>query len=72
MKSRIPKYRKRHNNKSLLGNNSILESWIPGVEVSKHFTIGVPGIVKCETPKSRKQETEIPNFWIPGVGGVKS
>jgi hypothetical protein len=45
-KSGIPKSRNRHINKEFCrpGNNSISESRILGVEVSKHFTTGV---LKC-------------------------
>jgi hypothetical protein len=43
-KCKTSKSQNRHTNKEFrrLGNNSISESWIPGVEVSKHFTTGVP------------------------------
>jgi hypothetical protein len=46
LKHETPKSRNRHTNKELCrpGNNSISESQIPGVEVSKHFITGVP---KC-------------------------
>jgi hypothetical protein len=54
-KSGILKSRKRHINKEfhIPGNNSISESRIPGVEVSKHFTTGVP---KCRIAEMRNKE----------------
>jgi hypothetical protein len=44
LKCEMPKSRNRHTNKELRrpGNKSISDSRIPGVEVSKHFTTGVP------------------------------
>jgi hypothetical protein len=49
------KSQNRHTNKELrrLGNNSISESWISGVEVSKHFTTGVSKCLIAEMQNNK-------------------